>query len=352
MSQLTVLFRVDASSVMGMGHVMRCLAIAEAVVDSGGKALFVMFDPIPSISAMIFNIPARLIRLKVKPNSIDDLNELRQLISTHKPIVTVVDGYHFSDSYHSTLAKSVPTAVLWDSANRGEIPVDVIIDASPNAPADEYRRIAPHAILMLGSQHALIRRDIRKAAFETYKSLEDRHKIVLSFGGSDPLNLCMSVLPELAHRLPENIEITVLVGPTYPLQQELKNLAGRLGSPDRINVIINPTSVAKLFCSAGLVVSAAGGTIGELVALRIPALSVIVADNQIAASVNGPYPTLDGRTFESAVRISETAVNLWEDLNKRESLIQDLLPSLDCLGAIRVATTLLSTNYKERFQLC
>ncbi|MCT9627610.1 UDP-2,4-diacetamido-2,4,6-trideoxy-beta-L-altropyranose hydrolase, partial [Pseudarthrobacter equi] len=86
----------------------------------------------------------------------------------------------------------------------------------------------------------------------------------------------------------------VLAGAAYAHHQDLQDLADKL-SP-AVRVVVNPPSVVPLFLGAGLVVSAAGGTIGELVALGLPALSVVVAQNQVAASVDGPYPCVDGRT--------------------------------------------------------
>ena len=82
----------------------------------------------------------------------------------------------------------------------------------------------------------------------------------------------------------------------------------------RIELHINPSSLAKLLASTDLVVTAAGGSIGELCALGQMAVALVVVDNQIAALTDCPYPTLDCRqglsldllfTVERALVLSE-----------------------------------------------
>lgn len=350
MTRPSVLFRVDASAEMGMGHLMRCRAIAEAVVDCGGEAFFAMVSPMPIIVDILADIPAQCIRLPGPGNSQAELKGLIHWIQQNKPRITVLDGYHFSDAYHCAVAHEGALAVLWDAADRQAVPTDLIIDASPNAPIQTYVQISPSARLLTGPSHALIRRDIRQAAIASWVPLAQRTKVLLNFGGSDPLNLSMTVLPELAIRLPLGVDISVLAGAAYRHLPALKALAQRLSQQIDINVYFHPPSVVPIFCASGLVVSAGGGTIGELVALSLPALSVIVAKNQVTANEDGPYPCIDGRLPNAAPLIAEHAAALWKDLPRREHMVQNLRGLVDGKGALRVAQALLSTRFSERLE--
>ena len=348
MTRPCVLFRVDVSSEMGMGHLMRCRAIAEAVVDCGGEAFFAMVSSMPVVVDMMAAIPARWTRLAGPANSQADLSGLINWMHQHQPRITVLDGYHFSDAYHRAVAQEGALAVIWDAADRQAVPSDVIIDSSPNAPVQTYAEISPSACLLTGPLYALIRRDIRQASRESRVPLAKRNEVLLSFGGSDPLNLSMAVLPELSKRLPLGVDISVLAGAAYPHVDALKAMAEHLGSKRRINVHFHPPSVVPIFCASGLVVSAGGGTIGELVALSLPALSVIVANNQVTSSQDGPYPCIDGRLPNAASLIAEHAVSLWQDLPKRERMVQNLHSLVDGEGALRVAKALLLTRFLGR----
>ena len=346
MSGSTVLFRVDATAAMGMGHLMRCRAIAEAVAEQGGTVVFTMVDPLPAAQAMMDGIPARLLSLPGPAGSQPDLQELLGLMRSLHPCITVVDGYHLDDAYWRRVAEAGPLAALWDAADRQDVCADVIIDASPNASATAYAAISAQALMLLGPRYALIRRDIREAARQVPLPLRQRQQVLVSFGGSDPLNLSMALLPVLRQRLPDSVDITVLAGAAYPHHQDLRELADKVVPP--VQVVVNPPSVAPLFCRAGLVISAAGGTIGELVALGLPALSVVVAQNQAAASVDGPYPCIDGRVPGAEQRIAAQAAAMWQDLVGRERMVQTLRGVVDGEGAVRVARALLTTHFRER----
>ncbi|EJN09806.1 PseG/SpsG family protein [Herbaspirillum sp. YR522] len=340
----TVIFRVDASAGMGLGHLMRCRAVAEAVTDLGGGAVFAMVDPAPSFVDLLKDIPAEALQLPGPAGGDADLAALRAHVERLQPVCTVVDGYHLGDQYLREVARMSRLAVLWDAPDRTPVPAAVVIDPSPQASAEAYGAIAPGATMLLGPRHALIRRDIRAAIRAPRTALAERASLVLSFGGSDPLGLTVPVARRIVSELPASVTVTALVGAAYPRPQDLHDLAVSL-SP-RLRVEVNPPSVAPLFVAAGLVVTAAGGTIGELVALGAPALAVVVAQNQAPTS-GGPYPCLDGRVADAAELIAQRAVALWNDCSARAGLVQRVTGLVDGEGAVRIAGVLLSKFSSE-----
>jgi spore coat polysaccharide biosynthesis predicted glycosyltransferase SpsG len=340
-----VLFRADASSAMGLGHLMRCRAVAEAVVERGAEAVFAMVEPALASEAVLGNIPAELVRLPGPAGGADDLAALLALQVERRPVITVADGYHLSDAYQRAIAAAGPLAVFWDAPDRSEVPAAVVIDASPRASAADYARIAPQARMLLGAPHALIRRDLRQAMAMPGVPLAQRRQVLVTFGGSDPRGLTAEVASRLLAQLPGEIGVTALAGAAYARPQELWNLADTWAQ--RLHVAINPPSVVPYFTAAGLAVTAGGGTIGELAALGLPALVAVVVDNQSAAA-GGPYPCLDARGEGAAADIAARAVAMWHDLAGRERLAREICGLVDGQGAIRVADALLANHFNER----
>jgi UDP-2,4-diacetamido-2,4,6-trideoxy-beta-L-altropyranose hydrolase len=62
-----------------------------------------------------------------------------------------------------------------------------------------------------------------------------------------------------------------------------------------VELFIDPASVADILAGATLVVTAAGGSVGEIAAMALPALVLVVYDNQVAALQACPFPVIDVR---------------------------------------------------------
>lgn len=330
-----VLFRADASEAMGVGHAMRCRALAEAVIERGGQALFVMNSPPDGIRTALAGTGIDLTEMDAFPASTDDARRLLALAEQEKAHALVLDGYHFDSAYMRMLADTLPLMVLDDMASLDALPCHALVNPSPSAFNLPYGRIAPHARLLLGPQYALIRADIRALAGTSRPPPSARKSLVLTFGGSDPLALTLPVAQALLAELPTDARLEVVIGPADPrADQIVTTLAPQLGH-DHIHVA--SPSVATLFAGAGLAVTAGGGTVGELAALGVPAVVAVVADNQEGAAGSCPYPCIDARHDHAPAALATEALRWWHDPAARDRLATGLRGLVDGQGAARTA---------------
>ena len=89
--------RADASPSIGIGHLMRCLALAQAWQDRGGAVTFVTAPGQPALMARFVREGFAVHELKSPPGTLTDATET--LATAASAGWLVVDGYQFRTDY-------------------------------------------------------------------------------------------------------------------------------------------------------------------------------------------------------------------------------------------------------------
>ena len=341
---MRVLFRADAGASIGAGHVMRCLALAEAVQELGGEAGFAVASLPPALEERLRSAGMAVHRIGADPGSAADLAATRAIAEETAASAIVLDGYGFDERWRAGLAESGLTALAFDDAGTGEpIHAGLIVNAAPDAGRLPYGIGNPSARLLLGPDYAPLRREVREAAAAPKPPLEERRSLLVTFGGSDPLGLTAPVVERLAPRLPSGIRLDVAVGGAVRDAGAVEAVAERF--KDRLRLHRDTPRMGQLMARAGLAVSAAGTTTGELAAIGTPAVLVTIADNQLEAARQsealGWCALVAGQTEGAAERIAATALDLWADPARRRIMAGRLVGIVDGQGALRIARALL-----------
>ena len=344
MAATTVLFRADAGPSIGAGHVMRCLALAEAVQELGGDAHFAVASLPPALEDRLRAAGMEVHRIDADPGSMADLAATRAIAAETGAVAIVLDGYAFSDGWRAGLTGTSLTVLAFDDAGTGEsIHAGLIVNAAPDAGLLPYRNGNPEARLLLGPAYAPLRREVREAAAAPKPPLEERRGLLVTFGGSDPLGLTAPVVERLAPRLPPGVRLDVAVGGAVRDAGAVEAVARRFN--DSLRLHRDTPRMGHLMARAGLAVSAAGTTTGELAAIGTPAVLVTIADNQLEAARQsealGWCALVAGQTAGAPERIAATALDLWADPARRRAMAGKLAGIVDGQGALRIAQALL-----------
>jgi len=338
-----VLVRADAGSSIGAGHVMRCLALAEALEEAGFAAHFVAASLPSGLEDRLRASGMAVHRIAAEPGSDTDLSATLAVAAEVGAVAAVIDGYCFGEDWRAGLAASGRCILVFDDAGTGEsLHADLIVNAAPDAARLPYDRAAPGATLLLGPSYAPLRREVREVANAEKAPLPDRRGLLLTFGGSDPLRLTVPCVARLAPVLPDGVRLDAVVGGASPNADAVEAAARPYGA--RVRVHRDTPRMGGLMAEAGLAVSAAGTTTAELAAIGTPAVLVIIADNQEEAARQsaalGWCDLIDGRTADAPDRIAESVLRLWAVPNRRVAMAARLSGIVDGLGAVRIADAL------------
>lgn len=274
---MRLFIRTEASSAIGMGHFMRCFAIAEEARLHGLPVTFLL-NALDDVRERLEAIGADGVVLPPLGSG-EDLVAMSELGLTRRDWL-VVNSYAADEAYIAALSLMTRVCVIDDLNLLPAFDGEMIVNAAEAAPHMDYAR-KTRAKLLLGADYALIRQEFRK--------VKPRHGeiVTLIFGGSDPQNLSAQAARLI---LAQGLRVRIIAGPANRHAATLQAMAD-----DRLEVVVAPPSVAAVLADSKLVVTAAGGSVGEIAAMGLAGLVLVVYDNQAAALSACPYPVIDAR---------------------------------------------------------
>jgi len=275
--------RTEASHGVGLGHFMRCYAIAEQARLDGDRVTFLTGELPPQALERLRFCGIDHIYAPYAAGSADDQGFVARLVPEGQAVL--LDSYGFGADYYAALSDSHFVAVMDDMA---AVPISghVVINASIGAAQMGYAALAPQARLLLGPVYAQVRHEFRRPYPDPF-----RPHVCVTFGGSDPANLTAQAAQALLEVVPE-VDIRLIAGPAHAHVDALRRLCA---AQPRLKLYLAPDNVAEVLYGADLVVTAAGGSVYEIAAMGLPALVLVVVDNQASALRACPYPALEAR---------------------------------------------------------
>jgi UDP-2,4-diacetamido-2,4,6-trideoxy-beta-L-altropyranose hydrolase len=338
-----LVIRADAGADIGIGHVMRCLALAEAWQDAGGKVVFALASGIAQVGGRLGLERMNTAEIRAAAGSDEDATLTAELCRKVRTAWLVLDGFQFSLAYRRRV-RSGPDhlLVLDDHGAFAPYECDVVLNTNPYASDEMYPRRGGGARFLLGPKFALLRREFMALRHETSPVPEVARKILVTFGGSDPHNVTLRVIDALRQLVDVGVEATVVVGSSSPHRSRLEESVR--GFP-KARVLFNPESMPQLMASTELAISAGGGTCYELAFERVPMFLITMAENheqtvkawgvRRAAIDAGWFHQLSSGTLAARLR------DVMLDPVLRSKLVENAAGIVDGMGASRVVATML-----------
>lgn len=335
-----ILFRVDGSRAMGMGHVYRSLAVAEALKDSSRAdvAFLMNVDHAEGIATVSqAGVPVRAFKA-------GSLEAVLDAIRDFAPGILVNDLPFVEETYLRALGRlGVVTVNLVDTVDDLET---VSRDAQLVISVMTEDRETPEGFYA-GPSYAILRRHFQGRDLERPVRAPDdaKRRVLLTFGGADPQGLTIKASRALASA-DEGVSVTAVAGPAFPhgpafeaLQRELDRKVPLLRGLD--------AQIADHMLASDLVVCSGGMSVYELAALGTPAL--VLAQNgredrrmrEFARFGTIEYLGLGVDTDERAIR--DAVLALLRSPERLRAMSAKGRELVDGLGAARAASIVLDS---------
>lgn len=282
---MTLFIRADATTQMGTGHVMRCLALAQAWREKGGGVVFLSHCESQALQNRIIDEGFNLIPIKNPYPDPSDLIQTLQAFKGHGPCFKpstltwlVLDGYHFTQEYQKVVRSAGIRLLVIDDMNYlPHYHADILLNQNIHALDLRYQCDEDTAIL-LGSRYVLLRGEFLKFRDFKREIPAVAKNILITMGGSDPQNVTLKVIQAIKSMDAPRLAIKVIIGPSNPDSGAIRKAMLHALCP--MLLVQNATNMGELMAWADIAVSGAGSTCWELAFMGVPSITVVLAENQ------------------------------------------------------------------------
>lgn len=278
MQVMTMLIRADASARIGTGHLMRCLALAQAWKAQGGQVTFITACDSEDLRQSLSDEGFHVITLERSYPEPADWEVTAEVLAAHPDAWVVLDGYHFDPVYQRQVKETGhPLLVVDDMAHLNHYYADVVLNQNIDAERLRYS-CEPYTRLLLGTRYVLLRPEFLAWRGWQREMPKEAHKVLVTLGGGDPDNQTLKVIQSLQRIDTDELEVVVVVGASNPHFLELRPAAHN--SPFAMHLVENVTNMPELMAWADVAVSAGGSTCWEMAFMGLPSLILVLAENQ------------------------------------------------------------------------
>lgn len=337
---------------------MRCLALAQAWRRNGGQAAFAAAEITPALEARLWKDGFERVQLAVKPGEVEDAACTAELAHTRNVAWVVVDGYHFGVAFQRALkAARLHLLFVDDYGHAGEYDADFVLNQNLTADAALYAHRSPHTRLLLGTRYALLREEFLRWKDWRREIAPVARKVLVTLGGADLDNVTGKLIRALAGFA--DVETVVVVGGSNPhlekLNAEIRPAATarqRGENPkSKIRLVVDATNMPELMAWADVAVAAAGSTSWELAFMGLPAVVMVLAENQvgIAAALEREGVSVNLRAHKGVTieKITGALQSLFADPSRRHTMSRRGRALVDGLGGERVSDRLTECETKS-----
>ena len=283
---MKIAFVTDGGRDIGMGHIQQSITLAHELEDKAEIIFLTKSDA--EIANHIKNSGFDVI---VGTSDEDLLNFLKGIA----PQEVIIDKIDVAEDFARQIKKQlIARLAIFTNITPANRYADIAVTADYGSSFKniKYFDETTKTLYYYGPKYWILRKEfyeIKKKLKRTPLKIE---RILLIFGGSDPLNLTSAVLDKLME-LENHILIDVILGQGFNYFNEINRILVRYTEKKKnVNILKNIKNVAEMMFRADLVMASPGLSLFEALSVGSPAIAMHQNAIQAAAYL-GFIPTLD-----------------------------------------------------------
>jgi UDP-2,4-diacetamido-2,4,6-trideoxy-beta-L-altropyranose hydrolase len=356
----SVAFRVEASPVIGIGHLRRCLTLAAELHQRGCHVCFVCRDQLgteleslmePHKIHWLENIQRGAGQRDAAGEELRDAEATLSVLDRRRTALSwvVLDHYQLGHRWEKKVRDVGHRIMVIDDCRNRKHHADLLVSDSKSPFNPALNELASTAQVLVGWDYALVDATYSPSGpFEN--TMAGPKRFLVSYGGSDPTGETLKALEAVrALRMDEGLRhrvgrVDVVVGLANP------NSAAIVQAVEGIeHVIVHQAlpSLGPLMRQADLILTAGGNSMVEALALRKPCIVTVTADNQALMvgelEAEGVIWSLGGHAQVKPGDVLKMTTYVTADFDAFAARVASR-PIFDHLGAHRIATVMLASE--------
>jgi UDP-2,4-diacetamido-2,4,6-trideoxy-beta-L-altropyranose hydrolase len=344
-----VLFRVDGGELIGLGHIIRCLTLANSLRKKKIRSIFV----IKKISnKAIKKIEEENYEIRIMPTHLDMFKDAvftNRIIKEFKADIIITDISNTKvlaslDSYEKYLLKLKQRSsflITIDDLNLIRFSSDIVIN--PNYDAEKLIKKSSentNTIFLYGAKYFIFREEFIQA-IKKRRIIKKRAKnILITMGGNDLCNLTTKIINSISELDLSHLELKIVLGSAYSEEKRKKLLSTVKILNTNYKILTDVNNMADLMLWADLAFTACGLTRYETAVTGTPSitLSQHIYEHQVMQNFK-KVGTTDYLGFGKEIlneKILSTFIDLLENKKRREIMCRAGKSLLDGKGLNRI----------------
>lgn len=347
---MRVIIRADGNKEIAMGHIMRCLSIADALQKEGAEVIFVTAGEETKQLIADRGFENHVLGTCFREME-EELPVFREFFQKNPARWILVDSYFVTENYMKELAGWCKTAYL-DDMGQPVYPVSVLINYNIYGKELPYEKWYTEAGLtqpekyLLGCSYAPLREEFQQGLCSRVSDVV--RDVLITTGGGDAVNaaggLCHRLAEEIKQGQHQGVRYHIVCGPFSEYKKELYALAEEHSA---FVIHENVTRMSELMRECDAAVSATGSTMYELCSMQLPTVCFYFAENQhrmaecfgnMTEIVNAGNITADREAVIGT--LCESLRALEQDRGLRDRIRHQMAELTDSNGAARIAAEL------------